>query len=570
MTNMIDVIASFFISGKGIGVQVSGILLFACYQWIKFARGAAAVKRHLKPLVKRLRQVENADAFPEQFYDVHDAVHASSIMKHPWREFNEALLRPGEHHLLETSIIVNTRRPQQFFCEQAVIRPLLDLRYFSSVSNTLTGLGILGTFLGLVAGIYLASAGIGSNNIDEAKKALSHLLDGASLAFLTSIAGLATSMLFSWWEKQCVYKLKTLLNQWNDLLEERLEFVSVERLNCLLLMESKSQTLALNSFSTDLAVSLGDVLNEQVSRPLNETLRHIQSALEKLNENQSKAADETIERLISEFSQSISGAAGKEMEAFAGTMQSLSSDLREQMSAMNDNHQSMQQHTQETIGDLSKAFTDGSNQMREEISAGVANMVVGVTQSVGEMTTMLKEATQESAENMRRIATEFDSSITKLRDSTSDIAAITSNNKALAEEIRGLVNSLAEVHQRIAEVVEPIADLAEDLNACGTALNSGISTLTESAKSNQQSVEQLRQMQQEIRGYWESYQQRFIEVDTTLGKTLESLNQGYATFAESTTVYLRGLDNNAAQIVEKLSGAVRELADVVEDWPATA
>ncbi|TOQ08322.1 hypothetical protein CGH04_20465, partial [Vibrio parahaemolyticus] len=68
------------------------------------------------------------------------------------------------------------------------------MRYFNSVPNKLTGLGILGTFLGLVAGIYLASSGIGSNNIDEAKGALSHLLDGASLAFLTSIAGLITSM----------------------------------------------------------------------------------------------------------------------------------------------------------------------------------------------------------------------------------------------------------------------------------------------------------------------------------------------------------------------------------------
>ncbi|MEC4726798.1 hypothetical protein HWQ46_14685 [Shewanella sp. D64] len=570
MKNILVMMAEFFTSGIGIALQIAIIVGIALVNWHLFKKKCNSLKAQLQPVVDHLSRIEGVEQFPEEFYELEDTIANSPIMKNPWREFSEVLLRPGEHHITDSSVIVNTSRPQQFFSDQTIIRPHVNVRYFNSVPNKLTGLGILGTFLGLVAGIYLASSGIGSNNIDEAKGALSHLLDGASLAFLTSIAGLITSMVFSWREKKHSYELKHLLSEWNDLLEERLEFISAERLNTCILIEARSQSQALNSFSTDLAVSLGQVLNEQVSQPLNETLGKIQLALEQLNQNQSKAADETIERLISEFSQSISGAAGKEMEAFATTMQSLSGDLREQMKAMNDNHESMQKSTKDTIGDLSKAFTEGSNQMREEISAGVASMVNGVTQSVGEMTTMLKEATQESANNMRKIATEFDSSISKLRDSTNDIADITSNNKALAEEIRLVVVSLSEVHQRIAAVVEPIADLAEDLNNCGDALKTGIYTLSDSAQTSQQAVAQLKEMQDEVRSYWQSYQDRFTEVDESLGKTLESLNQGYATFAESTTSYLNGLDSNAAQIVEKLSGAVRELADVVEDWPATA
>lgn len=570
MNNTLEMFALIFTSGIGISIQILIIIILAARNWHLFRKKCNVLKQQLQPAIDHLGRIENADAMPAEFYDLEETIAQSPVMKSPWREFNEVLLRPGEHHLTDIEVIVNTRRPQQFFSSQTIIHPHLDVRYFNSVPNKLTGLGILGTFLGLVAGIYLASAGIGSNNIDEAKEALSHLLDGASLAFLTSIAGLITSMIFSWREKKTSHKLKGLLNQWNDLLEERLEFVSSERLNTEILREARSQTQALNSFSTDLAVSLGQILNEQVSKPLNETLGHIQAALEQLNQNQSKAADETIERLISEFSQSISGAAGKEMEAFASTMQSLSVDLREQMQAMNENHENMQKSTKDTIGDLSTAFTEGSNQMREEISSGVASMVNGVTQSVGEMTSMLKEATQESAENMRKIATEFDSSISKLRDSTNDIAEITSNNKALAQEIRLLVNSLSDVHVKISEVVQPIADSANDLSNSSQALNIGMKTLNESTERNQQAVEQFKQIQEDLRGYWESYQNRFAEVDASLGKTIEHLNQGYATFAESTTSYLHGLDSNAAQIVEKLSGAVRELADVIEEWPATA
>jgi hypothetical protein len=59
---------------------------------------------------------------------------------------------------------------------------------------------ILGTFIGLVAGIYLASTNLASDNIVLAKQAMQQLLHGASLAFITSIFGLSSSIVFSWRE----------------------------------------------------------------------------------------------------------------------------------------------------------------------------------------------------------------------------------------------------------------------------------------------------------------------------------------------------------------------------------
>ena len=50
-----------------------------------------------------------------------------------------------------------------------------------------------------------------------------------------------------------------------------------------------------------------------------------------------------------------------------------------------------------------------------------------------------------------------------------------------------------------------------------------------------------------------------------MGRTLESLQQGYTSFADSTTEYLQGMNRNAAQIVEKLSGAVLELRESLEN-----
>lgn len=59
-----------------------------------------------------------------------------------------------------------------------------------SAPSVLTGLGIIGTFLGLSIGVGSASGGLASPDISFARNAMSQLLKGAQLAFLTSLAGL--------------------------------------------------------------------------------------------------------------------------------------------------------------------------------------------------------------------------------------------------------------------------------------------------------------------------------------------------------------------------------------------
>ncbi|WP_321405755.1 hypothetical protein [Tolumonas auensis] len=562
---MVDEIARFFTSNLGNLVCCGAIFFYGAYKLSVFYHKNQSIHQEINPVIKHLTTFQTAEEFPEHFYDFEDTISKSILLKNAWREFKEVLINPGDHPFIERNVIVNTRRPQHFFAETSIIKPRINMQLVHSVSNKLTGFGLLGTFVGLVAGIYLASSGIASNNIEEAKQALSYLLHGASTAFWTSIIGLAGSIVFSSREKRWTHERKQLFDHLNELFEQRLEFLSVERLNSMILEESRKQSNSLSSFATDLATSLGRVMNEQVSEPIGDILERINISLDTLNQNQSRAADETIERLIKEFSSSISGAAGKEMQAFATTIQDLSKELRDQMGAMNENYQSMQENTKNTIDDLSSAFSDGANQIKQEISTGVAHMVAGVTESVHEMTTMLKAATEESAENMRSIATQFDESISKLRDSATDIAEITRNNKTLADEITQLLNSLGEVHVKIQHVVEPIVETVKSLTTSSENLNYGITLLANTSEQTTNAVSSLHGIQQEIAVSWRNYEQRFSDVDTSLGKTLDSLQHGYTAFADSTTQYLQGMNQNAAQIVEKLSGAVLELRESLEN-----
>ena len=63
----------------------------------------------------------------------------------------------------------------------------------TQIPGTLTGLGILGTFIGLIVGIQ----GIGFSSVNAALSSVQTLLNGIQIAFYTSITGVILSLLFN-------------------------------------------------------------------------------------------------------------------------------------------------------------------------------------------------------------------------------------------------------------------------------------------------------------------------------------------------------------------------------------
>ena len=94
--------------------------------------------------------------------------------------------------------------------EEYINEDVLSLRTWQGlvlqIPGTLTGLGILGTFIGLITGI----STIGFSSVEAALESISVLLGGIETAFFTSISGVILSILFN------------ILNRiiWNTMLRE--------------------------------------------------------------------------------------------------------------------------------------------------------------------------------------------------------------------------------------------------------------------------------------------------------------------------------------------------------------
>ncbi len=83
------------------------------------------------------------------------------------------------------------------FTYEQISRNHIPEKRFDHAQQALISLGVLGTFFGLVIGVSAASSGLASTDADDARQALSALLDGAGLAFITSLLGLSFALWFS-------------------------------------------------------------------------------------------------------------------------------------------------------------------------------------------------------------------------------------------------------------------------------------------------------------------------------------------------------------------------------------
>ena len=114
-----------------------------------------------------------------------------------WREFEDSLITRSHN---ENQVVYKTDEASLFFSEERLLDQHLNLRFWNSVPALLVGLGILGTFVGLVWGL-IPFSGINFEQTSEIQGAIKKLLAGVSTAFVTSVWGMLTSLAFNNLEK---------------------------------------------------------------------------------------------------------------------------------------------------------------------------------------------------------------------------------------------------------------------------------------------------------------------------------------------------------------------------------
>jgi hypothetical protein len=86
---------------------------------------------------------------------------------------------------------------ENFFTEQSLVDSPLQTHFFAHIPGILTGVGIIGTFTGLIAGLI----GFDVSNPTQVQSELSQLVQTVGHAFLVSALAITLAMVFTWLEK---------------------------------------------------------------------------------------------------------------------------------------------------------------------------------------------------------------------------------------------------------------------------------------------------------------------------------------------------------------------------------
>jgi prefoldin subunit 5 len=299
---------------------IVGCARFAFKFW--FAPAVDRVNQDIRKLNQHLLGITSPEMFAEKHTVLTEEVKGLPSLQHAWDKYFETVLFPGASG--RPVVCRATRSPAEYFSSEALfeesLAKRLDRRLLDAVPNLLTGLGILGTFAGLAAAIYVAQKGLIASDVDGAKTALAELLQGAALKFMSSVAGLFSSMAFTIAERGRMAPLSRQVEELVQHLERLTGHASAEFIADKLLSEAVQQTAQLKSFSTDLACAVGDRIETSMTPQITRIVEELGKHLEKLQSASSRTDEQLLSGVVSNFRESLQGAAGTEMKEMARTL----------------------------------------------------------------------------------------------------------------------------------------------------------------------------------------------------------------------------------------------------------
>ncbi|MBX2821928.1 MAG: hypothetical protein KTR29_19695 [Rhodothermaceae bacterium] len=159
-------------------------------------------------LRERLRMLQDILERVEKMLNVSDKdasliFSQSAGLRQPWKRYVSTFI-PTPDGQPKTERLAN-----DYFKTNEILDHHINLRLYLALPNILVGIGVLGTFIGLVTGI----GGFDTESVDGVRQSIAVLLSGMSTAFYTSIFGMLCSILFNFYEKTQIKEISTKLQK---------------------------------------------------------------------------------------------------------------------------------------------------------------------------------------------------------------------------------------------------------------------------------------------------------------------------------------------------------------------
>lgn len=483
----------------------------------------------------------------------------------------------------------------------------LNLRMLDTAAGTLVGLGLLGTFLGLTLGI----KGFDSSNTERINESIQGLLAGMGTAFLTSLLGMAFSILFTAADKALRHRLykdikeitdkldseyyiddlvlaninqQNIVNQLykalkNDLQQQALEiankltYTNAEGQNVTIgnaireiLTENTKQSKALMSFSTDLAMELNQGFDETLSRqmqqkivPLMEsvdaTTKAVVEHIDKMADTVSSPATDMMQNVVDELKQSMQSLLNEFSTGLSGSATSELENLAKQLGtatqAMADfpkNMENISATLQVTIEEVKHAISEISNTSANANSTAMQQMQEQITYATGAISNAITEVKEAMSGISQSSQEQSNQMVSKLADAAEKMGSF----------LTGTISTLSN------SVQQSVKDITDDINSKQTDLIDLQEDTTSQTKKLLENfnigLERLEKMNEYVTGTMNGFKQAQgeITVSTSNLRTISS------DMKLATELFNKGQNDYAARLTQLQTASQKGIDQVTE------
>lgn len=551
---------------------------FGAFNLISFCRETERIKKSLEEAIEKLPDKDHRNEFTRRYHTEIDPYFSKqgAFFTHLWIEFREQLIEPER----DEPFFQNSIRPEKFFTFDYLLKKEnINFKLVESMPGILVGLGVLGTFVGLSVSIWRVMPYLKeSENLSEA---VNLLISGAGVAFFTSVAGLLCSLIFNIISDKRVSLLQSLLNKFNSRLEKSLKFVTEEHLLIEYLKEVKQQGKYLQNMDENIALKIGDRIEESVKSIGNQ----IQGAISESHKNLSK---NFFENISSQLTHGMGDFSNKQRENLEKILSSLQDNIPPLVSRLEQSQTQNEETTKKLInqmntsnvesqGKINESLADATQQMKNEFSEITKNLREGMSQTLsassGELKTLIshlgsinKDVLENTKDSQALYKEHVDETLKKLSSFSDRLErAILEVNTVTTDNIKSAgekFHQVVEQQDRITAKNQIYIDALNELSKKLESVSHFVSDMTHKMPDYMQKIENSNE---ELTRIWRGYEKRFSDVDEKTKQFFEQITNGLTALSEKSADYIKDLNQQSSQVSNQFAQAVEDLTDAFAD-----
>ena len=508
----------------------------------------------VKPLDARYKEIEtyldilkkyNPQNVNVYFESLSQEMEDSDLIKGIWRKYQRTLISiPGKDGLEKYSTVES----ESYFSVAAFTEGMKG-GLWSGLAGTFTGIGILGTFIGLTIGL----AGVDTSSTGALSSSISGLLGGMSTAFVTSIFGIVSAIVFGVWHSQNMKRFGDAVSRFTDALDQVFIRKSVEEILLEELAESRAQRAAMEQLSTDMAISICDHLPDvldQLAEKMDSAMKgNLDTMLAGLSERQDKQTEQLMQISSNTNSLVIGGfdqlgdvlkkGVGQGAEELGNSLKNLSSDIASLAEGIRDildrSTKASSEANQKTLDALNEAISkmnetmEGmANKQTEETDKNIQRM----TALMEEMKTTMKDIFDEMSASAKEQRTEIGKIAKDSADQTKEnLSAINAGVKELMAEIGGQMQQMQSIIGKFA--IDSADQTKENLGVINASVKKLMAEIADQMQQMQSMMDTHEKHMQETLDQMRQAVSSSGNVVNAAGKTVEAAGKTAKVFVEA-------------------------------------